>query len=195
MWLRKLRFYAASCLLYGLVIFVGWTLTRPMPTLQFHTVASKQPALHPITMPIKPVLIGQPVRIVIPDSGVDLPIESGYYDAATDSWTLDKNVAYFAVISSPANDQAGETFVYGHNNNDVFGALRHQTPTAGTEVLIHTDNGHIFSYRFTDSSSVGPNDVSVLNYQGPPRLTIQTCTGSFDELRTMYRFAFDRVVQ
>jgi sortase (surface protein transpeptidase) len=65
----------------------------------------------------------------------------------------------------------------------------------GSKALLYTDNGHIFSYTFADSASVGPHDVSVLNYAGPPELVIQTCTGSLDELRTMYHYNFDKVVQ
>lgn len=138
---------------------------------------------------------GRPVRIVIPDSQVDLPIDPGYYDDTTGSWTLSGYRAQFAMMSTLANNLGGDTFIYGHNNNYVFGALRHHTPAVGATAYVYTDNGHIFTYTFVSSSSYDPNDTSVLDYNGPSILTIQTCTGSLNEWRTMYRFIFNSVQQ
>lgn len=195
---RQLRFYVSSGGLYILTIAFVWFAVRPLPSLNAaRPVALTKAAQRPYvpSVPQVPTISGRPVRIVIPDSGVDLPVDPGYYDAATDSWTLSGYHAQFAMSSTLANNRAGETFLYGHNNNYVFGALRHNTPAGGSEALIYTDNGHIFAYRFMGSESVGPDDVSVLSYSGSPILTIQTCTGSLNEWRTMFRYNFDRIVQ
>ena len=99
------------------------------------------------------------------------------------------------MFSSLANNAGGDTFIYGHNNDFVFGALRHNTPQPNALALIYTDNGHIFSYSFQSVTSVAPNDVSALDYRGRPIMTIQTCTGSLNEWRTMYKFDFVGVLQ
>jgi sortase (surface protein transpeptidase) len=194
-WLRKLRFYVTIVFLYICTAMFIWYSLQPKPPLsQAQLVAYRQMNPAPAKPKVK-IITGQPVRIVIPDSGVDLPVDRGYYDQASDAWTLSGYHAQFAMMSSPANNQSGQTFIYGHNNNNVFGALRHNTPAVGSQALIYTDNGHIFSYLFAASSSVGPDDVTILGYAGPPQLTIQTCTGSLDEWRTMYRYNFDKVLQ
>lgn len=191
---RRIRFYAGTALLYTAnVAVIGFALMAPKvaaspPQLNQKHAAINRPA------GIK-LIYGRPVRIVIPSESVDLPLIPGVYDPATNSWTLSGYEAQFATSSAPANNVGGETFIYGHNNNYVFGALRHVTPTVGAEALIYTDNNHIFSYRFEKIWSVGPDDVTTLEYQGPPVLLIQTCTGSLNELRTMYLFKFVKVAQ
>lgn len=195
-WVQHVRFYLTSALLYFLsVAGIGFALYTPY-------VAAKAPAplpparvaTRPAT-PTIPLVSGTPVRITIPSRYVDLPVIPGTYDKVTDSWTLSGYDAQFATASSPANNLGGETFIYGHNNDYVFGALRHAAPVPGAEALIYTSNGHEFAYTFEKTWSVGPYDVSTLDYQGPPVLLIQTCTGSFNELRTMYLFKFEKVVQ
>lgn len=192
----KLRYYTSLSSVYIVTIALGWFVLHPVARPHTQLVSLTQPQQSKIVaMLAKPDAIsGKPVRIVLPASGLDLPIDEGVYDT-TNGWTLSGYHAQFAVGSSPANNQAGDTFIYGHNNNYVFGALRHRTPDVGEQALIYTDNGHVFSYLFQSTASLTPDDTSVLSYQGPPVLTIQTCTGSFNEWRTLFRFSFDKVVQ
>lgn len=195
---QKFRFYFSSGVIYAVTLAFGWYVLRPLPSLSHtHTIALTRSAQKPF-VPVKPQVVtisGRPIRIVIPGSSLDLTVDPGYYNSDTGEWTLSGYHAQFAMSSTLANDQGGETFIYGHNNNYVFGALRHNTPAVGAEAFIYTDNGHIFAYKFTDAKSVQPDDVSVLNYAGAPILVIQTCTGSLNEWRTMYHFDFERVVQ
>jgi hypothetical protein len=201
---RKLRFYATLALLYLLPIGFGWYVVKPLPAFAHARIVSltrqQQKPFLPVVHNPQTFVSGLPVRIVIPDSSydgnvVDLPIDPGYYDATSNAWNLSGTRAQFAMISTLANNQSGETFIYGHNNDYVFGALRHNTPAVGAQALLYTSNGHIFAYSFTSVNSVGPDDVDVLNYYGPSQLTIQTCTGSLNELRTFYHFSFNKVVQ
>ncbi len=146
------------------------------------------------------VLSGLPIRIVIPNSSyngkvVDLPIDKGYYNSETGDWTLSGYRAQFAVDTTPANNLSGETYIYGHNNDFVFGALRHNTPEIGSDALIYTANGHIFSYSFVKATDIAPDFTSVLEYSGPSILVIQTCTGSFNQVRTLYYYNFLKVIQ
>jgi hypothetical protein len=186
--------YGRLGLVYGLTVWAvlvvfhpGGLFLTPRPLL---LTAAERPVPPPVA-----AISGRPTRIVIPSEHVDLPVDPGYYNPADGSWTLSGRRAQFAMVSSLANNVAGNTFIYGHNNNYVFGALRHHTPDPGETALLYTANGHIFAYSFVSASSVGPTDVGVLNYHGPSMLTIQTCTGSLNEWRTMYRFHFTELVQ
>lgn len=194
--MQQARYYASAAVVYILtILFVGYVA---QPLLPFGTAraaaltrASQRPHL-----PVKPHIIsGLPTRIVIPASGLDLPVDQGYYDSASDSWTLSGYHAQFAMISTLANNYSGETFIYGHNNNYVFGALRHVTPSPGAPALLYTANGHVLAYKFVSVQSLGPADTNVLTYSGPPIMVIQTCTGSLNQYRTMYTYSFDKVVQ
>ncbi|HSW85002.1 MAG TPA: sortase [Candidatus Saccharimonadales bacterium] len=198
--IKKARFciYVASLYLFSLMI--GWFTLHPPNYNSTKYVSFKTKKTYIANGPSPNLINGYPIRILIPDSSyqgkvVDLPIDKGFYDAATDSWTLSGYHAQFMTISAIANNFSGETFIYGHNNNYVFGALRHNTPLPGSTALIYTDNGHIFSYKFVRDTNVAPDTTSVLEYHGPPILTIQTCTGSFNQVRTLYTYDFERVVQ
>ncbi len=195
--LQRVRFAGSVSTLYVLTLLFGWYVLHPVQYLA-HTepisLTRTQQTPH-LPAAVKVVISGKPIRIVIPDSGIDLPVDEGYYNDADHSWTLSGYHAQFAMMSTAANDSGGDTFIYGHNNNNVFGALRHNTPAAGASALLYTDNGHIFAYRFDNARSLTPDDTSVLHYNGPPKLTIQTCTGSIDEWRTLFTFNFEKVMQ
>jgi hypothetical protein len=202
-WLVKARFCTNIGLLYVFTAAFAWYVVHNLPMFNpGRYVSITRTAQKPLA-PLVPnfnVISGVPVRIVIPDSSyhgvvVDLPIDEGYYDQSTETWTLSGYRAQFMMISSLANNYEGDTYIYGHNNDYVFGALRHVTPAIGSTALLYTSNGHIFSYSFVSVSNVGPNTTTVLNYQGPPVMTIQTCTGSFNAIRTLYKYNFVKVIQ
>ncbi len=194
---HKVRFYISAGLLYSFVLFGVVFLTLPVsPITQSRPVALTKASTY-VAQNSRTVqrISGIPIRLVIPGSAIDIPVNPGYYNAATGQWTLSGFDAQFASVSSPANNVTGETFIYGHNNDFVFGSLRHNTPLAGSLALLYTSNGHIFSYTFQSVVSLGPTDTSVLDYNGPPILMIQTCTGSLNEWRTEYTYSFNKVVQ
>jgi hypothetical protein len=194
----KVRYAFTVAALYLLTVGFCWYALKPIDPLdRSRTVAfsnSSQTPYHPKAAGPN-VIAGRPVRLVIPASAIDVPLDEGYYDTSTGTWTLSGYYAEFAMVSALANNVGGETFIYGHNNDFVFGSLRHNTPPIGAEALLYTDNGHIFAYSFESVTSLSPNDTSVLEYSGPPILLIQTCTGSLNEWRTEYTFQFNRVVQ
>jgi hypothetical protein len=200
-WLQKVRFCTNIGALYVLTIAFAWYIIHPVSPFKPVSITKSNQKPHVAAIiPTFKVISGLPTRIVIPGSSwdgrvVDLPVDPGYYDSATDSWTLSGYRAQFAMVSSIANNFAGETYIYGHNNDYVFGALRHVTPSVGSTALLYTSNGHIFSYSFVSASNVAPDMTTVLDYKGPPIMTIQTCTGSFNEVRTLYEYNFDKVIQ
>jgi sortase (surface protein transpeptidase) len=193
-WAVRARYALKLTAIYGITVFFGWYCFRPYhQELTFTSLTkianSKQPADQAIAL-----ISGQPVRVVMPTSAIDIPLDPGYYNPNSETWTLSGYRAQFDMNSSLANNIGGDSFIYGHNNDFVFGSLRHNTPQTGAIAYIYTSNGHIFQYSFSQVYSIGPTDTSVLFNSGPPTLTIQTCTGSLNEWRTMYVFNFDKVL-
>lgn len=190
---QKLQLISSVAGLYIATIgTVGYlALPAPSPARAVSKISSSPPK------PASPrfvVVSGKPVRIVIPDSNIDLPIDEGIY-AEDDSWTLSDTHAQFAVMSALANNHAGNTFIYGHGTDEVFGRIGNKTPAAGTLARIYTDNGNVFSYRFEESHNLTPDETDLLSdtKSGAPRLTLQTCTGVWSEWRTIFVFAFEKV--
>ena len=189
---KKARFYLSVSAVYALTLLFAVSafdvgLFRKKPDLIYAT-------------PITPVSIteavivtaGKPASIAIPRLAIDLPTDDGVYDAANKTWSLSGTRAHFALPSVVANDYQGTTLIYGHNNKDVFGKLKQLAP--GDSMQIKAVNGHVFNYTFEKASDVQPNDLSVFKVDGPPRAVLQTCSGSWNEIRTLYYFKFDKVV-
>lgn len=194
--LGTIRYYCKVAVLYSVTLVIVWFVISPHnPLSATRTVAITKISQHPAQpkSDIGTVIAGRPVRLIIPNSAIDIPVTEGYYDSANNSWTLSGYYAQFAMLSTLANTASGETFIYGHNNDYVFGSLRHDTPVVGSLAYIYTDNGYIFTYRFQSVTNIGPSSTAVLAYNGPPILLIQTCTGSLDEWRSEYRFIFSGV--
>ena len=183
---KKIRYYSNVTGLNLLALLFFWMTLSPLFINNFKPLALSQSAS--LTKNIKPeaaVISGIPVRLTIPSLSIDLSVDKGQYDPAT-GWTLHDLRAYYAIYSAPANDQEGNTFIYGHNNYQTLGAIKSITP--GTLATIYTDNGHIFDYSFVSYSFAQPDDLSVFSYKGKPILTVQTCTGVWNESRGMFKF-------
>lgn len=201
--IQKVRFVSCVSIIYIATITGAWLILHPaspQDTSASALVQRTQPVTQPATKipTVKPKLIsGQPVRIVVADAGIDLPVDEGFYHAEDKSWTLSPDRAQFAMMSAISNNVSGNTFIYGHGTDAVFGSLGAHTPAPNTQALVYTDNNHIFSYRFDNTHKLTPEDTSILGntYTGPPILTLQTCTGSFSEWRSMFQFHFEKVIR
>lgn len=150
----------------------------------------------PITVPAAsafptPSVAGVPVNVSIPSVGIELSVLPGEYSQATDSWTLSGYDAHFATITRPANNGGGNTFIYGHNNKHVFGPIKNIPSDA--KATVTADNGNVFTYALVAEKTTDPSDVSLFTYTGPPKLTIQTCTGLWNEKRQLYEFKLESV--
>lgn len=194
--LRTARLVASIIVSYGVAIgTIGYLIlppASPPPATPSPTTAVRaQP-----TEPRQQAISGKPVRIVIPSHNIDLPVDDGIY-AVDGSWTLSDTRAQFALMSTQPNDQAGNTFIYGHGTEIVFGKLAKQPPTSDTQAHIYTSNGWEFTYIFRDSRDLTPTDTEILKdtASGSPRLTVQTCTGVWSEWRTMFTFVFSQVAR
>ena len=186
-WTPKVRFYSnVTGINLVALLFLAYALS---PLFLHHAAAtnfSRQYLPVAQTKPAVNIISGIPTRITIPSLYIDLPVDPGQYDSATNTWTLHDLRAYYAIYSAPANNYSGNTFIYGHNNYQTLGAIKSITP--GTEAMLYTSNGHIFDYSFDSYTFVQPDDLSVLSYQGKPILTVQTCTGVWNETRGMFKF-------
>lgn len=159
-----------------------FSLKEEVPTVVVHRKAS------PIEVKSYENLSGKPTQVVIPELGIRKIVENGVYNSANHTWNLSSVNAHHAQNSAPANIHGGNTFIYGHNSRSIFGKLSNlQT---GSIVILQTAQNLQFSYGLESVTTVQPDDVEVLTYSGPPILTIQTCSGNWNEKRTMYRFRF-----
>lgn len=129
------------------------------------------------------IIQGKPVRIEIPSLSINIPVADGVYNPAKQSWTLSKDKAHFALMTTMPNNQEGNTFIYGHNRKEVFSKLSKMK--AGQIAEVYTENGHKFTYRYRSSYETHPNDDALFRYKGAPILTLQTCSGVWYENRLL----------
>jgi LPXTG-site transpeptidase (sortase) family protein len=134
----------------------------------------------------KATISGTPSHIAIPAVDISVDVEPGYYNKSSQTWTLSLTKAEYATITPPANNGGGNTFIYGHNRWAVFYKLLKVQP--GDEAIVTTTNNHTFVYKLTGRHDTSPNDTSLFRYQGPPILTLQTCSGLWYQNRSLFVF-------
>lgn len=182
--------YKRIGIIAGILIVTGVSLMAPFAlshTEQARALQMATPAIQPAAPVIKSIAKGKPRHITVASVGISLPVQDGSYNASTGEWTLNDDSAFFGTTTTPANSETGNTFVYGHNSRNVLGLLPQMKP--GDTAVITTDTGYEFTYKFETSEKVKPTDTIVLAYDGDtPRLTLQTCTGIWGEMRHMFYF-------
>ena len=183
----KQTFVAAT----ALCIIAGILLVPYIPSFAAQVAGAKaQPV--PITaqrtnIPADPSVIqGLPRIISVPSLNLQLTVQDGVFDTASQLWTIDEENIFYATPTYPINSSAGSTLLYGHNSDVLFGKLPQLEP--GAEAHITTDTGYVFTYAYTDNEIVDPTNVEVLHYDGTPRIALQTCTGFWNEHRQMFYF-------
>ena len=130
-----------------------------------------------------------PTHVGIPSADISVDVDAGYYDSTTSTWTLGNAKAYFATLSTPPNAVEGNTYIYGHNRDNIFLPLN--KVTIGTESTVIASDGKTFTYRLSSIHDVLPTDSSwLIDYRGEPILTLQTCTGLWDQYRRLFVFDF-----
>jgi len=137
------------------------------------------------------ILSGYPIRISIPSLVLDLAVIDGIYDWQSQTWTLSSDKAHFATLTTLPNNQEGNTFIYGHARHQVFASLSELE--IGATATITTDNGLHFTYRLQYVTETDPNDDSLFSYEGPPILTLQTCSGFWYQNRQLFTFSLVEV--
>ena len=189
---KQARFASSVLGLYAFTLLFGLYLFNPGMFISAQPALSNTPS-QPVVPEQAPIIVGRPVRIVFPRLAIDMQVTDGRFNPADKSWTLSDYGAHFAMPSMLANDYEGNTVIYGHNNNKVFGPLK--ALGEGDTAEVYTDNGHLFKYTYQFFDEISPEDVSAFHYQGLPVLTVQTCSGNWNEWRKMYRFGLTEVVR
>jgi LPXTG-site transpeptidase (sortase) family protein len=134
---------------------------------------------------------GEAVQISIPSVGINLAVINGEYYSSTQSWSLSDSEALFARGTTIPNNKEGNTFIYGHSINEVFGRL--PGIKIGDEAQISTSNNLVFTYVFEGSKETSPDDVALFGYKGAPILTLQTCSGMWSQNRSLFVFSLKEV--
>ena len=143
-------------------------------------------------VPVQPGVVfvsGHPIAITIPSLHLALPVIDGAYNPKSAQWTLTSDKAQFALPSTTPNNVGGNTLIYGHATWGVFGHLSQIQP--GAQAIISTSSNHRFIYTYTSTHTFDPADTSIFEYTGQPRLTLQTCSGTFSQNRQMYYFTYN----
>lgn len=140
----------------------------------------------------KATISGDPSHIEIPAVGISIPIEPGYYNQKTQTWSLSLTKAEYATMTPKPNDAGGNTFIYGHNRKGVFDQLL--KVKTGDQAIVTTSNGHRFTYVMKSRHDTKPTDSSLFDYQGPSILTLQTCSGFWYQNRSLFVFDLQKVV-
>jgi LPXTG-site transpeptidase (sortase) family protein len=185
-WIIKLAILA----LLPIALFGSGLFLNHLSTLQAQEIATQ---LAPSAQfdPEPKVFRGKPVRVIVPRHSIDLPVIEGSFDQKTGEWTLTNDKAQFALNSSIANNQGGNTFIYGHDRPHIFRPLADLKEGDVAEVI--TENNYRFVYRYRTAVTVPPTNTSIFNYTGPPVLTLQTCSGAWSQYRRLMTFDFVEV--
>lgn len=183
---KRSSVFVASLTVIGGIFFAPYISLLPLPfsSAKAQPGAAVAAVRTEITDPT--VIQGVPRSLTIPGLGVDVAINEGIFDPTSQLWTIDEDSAFYATPTSPINNDAGSTLLYGHNSDRIFGKL--PKLAVGMEAIIETDSDYVFTYVYKNSEIVDPTNVSVLNYSGNPRVVLQTCTGFWNEHRQMFYF-------
>ncbi len=181
--------------LIGSLFVLAGLLFSYQHLLQAWQQRNAQPDFRPLSQAApteKATISGLPAHIDIPSVGISDDIDLGYYNKSTQTWSLSLTNAEYATITPEPNNGGGNTFIYGHNRWAVFYKLLKVQP--GDEAIITTTNNHQFTYKMVGQRTTQPNDNSLFTYQGPPILTLQTCSGLWYQNRSLFVFDLVKVV-
>jgi len=168
-----------------------WGMFQVLDMPRFDSVQATTFAVSPVKPGAPTPIVGKPVRIRVPDVGIDVNVADGSFDVDSQTWTISDGAAYFALASVPANDQKGTTLLYGHARPNMFEPLARAS--SSSIPYVYTDTAKVFTYRFASVREVVPTDTSVFTETGPPTLVMQTCSGPWDRYRALYSFSYVEV--
>src|SRR5882672_11686142 len=119
-----------------------------------------------------------PDRIAIPSLGIDLQV----YKATIvhDVWpTTDLGASYLS--TSPLPGETGNSIIYGHNWTSLFGKL--VNARVGDTVIVTYPDKTKKTFVIAYTSTVSPDESTILASSTDKRITIYTCTGLLDSKR------------
>lgn len=119
-----------------------------------------------------------PARINIPKIKISLPVDVSSIKGGV--WEISPRNASFLDISEGLG-QGGNTVIYGHNKNSIFGPIRWLKK--GDEIEVVDKSGKAFKYEVVETVTVGPDAIEYVEPKDNEILTLYTCTGLFDSKR------------
>jgi LPXTG-site transpeptidase (sortase) family protein len=117
---------------------------------------------------------------------LEIAVETGKYDQESDTWNITDNSAYYAQESMPLASKVGNSVIYAHNKQHLFGNLKNLKP--GDTAQITDSNGVIHEYVYQKNIEISPSNTDVFYSQDTYNLILLTCSGLFDQYRTLYYF-------
>jgi LPXTG-site transpeptidase (sortase) family protein len=118
-----------------------------------------------------------PVRILIPNVNIDLPIVSA--KVIDGYWELSETTASYG-LGSGLPGENGNTVIFAHARDGLFYNLK--DVKIGDIVYVFSKNMW-FRYKVNKITAVYPNQTDVINPTKTQVLTLYTCTGFDDEKR------------
>jgi hypothetical protein len=156
----------------------GLRLGRPAQGSSSHSVAIAPPAQ--VQIPTS-----RPVQILIPDLDVHRAVEavgvgrSGVIDVPVNSW----NAGWYN--GGPVPGAPGDAVIEGHAGYPgqpmIFGKLATLRPGAQVVVILADGTRQLFHVESMASVPVGTAPPGFAEPYGPPRLTLITCNGHFND--------------
>lgn len=153
---------------YGIAVFLIWERNNPQ-RLSFKNYTGNYK---------KAAISNPPVRIIIRDLNIDLPI----YPAkiTNNQWeTTTEGASY--LISSPIPGQTGNSIIYGHDWESLFGPLLNAR--RGEKVEIEFADKTRKTFVIGQTSVVANSEAGILAQTKDRRITLYTCTGFLDSQR------------
>lgn len=182
---QKLSIFGAILCLVGL-IGISLSIYYSFHYKLVSNISSTVNATTPFAKYNSDLVSDTPVKIILGSLRISLPVIEGNYNSDTKEWTLSDSEAYYASITAPVNNHRGGTLIYGHNTPQIFKPL--QEIEEGDKATVITKNGYEFTYEFNSTEVFDPYNSSVLTYDGPARLFLQTCSGTWSQNRQIYYF-------
>ena len=109
---------------------------------------------------------------------IDTDIEPQVYEQG--EWTVSENAASYLMQSAPIGTN-GNSIIYGHNKNHLFGPIRWLIKD--DQIRIVNKKGQDFAYQVIETKTVTPENVEILSPSKDSTLTLYTCTGFLDKQR------------
>lgn len=163
---RLLIIFGLIC--YGIAVFLIWERNNPN-RLAFKNYSGN----------FRNVKVANPpIRIIISDLGIDLPIYPA--KVVNNQWeTTTQGVSY--LTSSPIPGEIGNSVIYGHDWVSLFGPLLNAR--TGERVEIEFSDKTRKTFVIAKTSVVPYNQTDILASTDDRRITLYTCTGFLDSQR------------
>ncbi len=134
-----------------------------------------------------PVSAPAPVRLVVAELGIDVPVEAvGLDDQGRMGLPANPAIAAWYRFGSAPGSATGSTVIAAHVDSlvyDIGPFARLADAPAGTRVEVTTADGVVHAYTLESTAIVPKESVDwsgAFARDGSPRLTLVTCGGEFD---------------